>query len=273
MAQNFYVHTDDFFIEKYTLKRPQNDMHYHHSYEVYYVLEGEREYFVGDRFFKVGKSDLVWVPKDMLHRTDGKGATRILMFFNDEFLSKYYREELLHYIVKSEPFVFHADSKNDELLHTYFKQLLAEYEAQTAPDGVRNELVLAGYLFQILFLLQSADNTYVPPDTGDRRISDIVKYINENYMHISSIEEIAERFFISKYYLCHIFRESLGVPFITYLNTIRIRAACEMIKSSDYKLTEIATKSGFNSLPYFCKVFKDEKGVTPTAYRKKVSRK
>lgn len=46
-----------------------------------------------------------------------------------------------------------------------------------------------------------------------------------------------------------------------------------MIKSSDYKLTEIATKSGFNSLPYFCKVFKDEKGVTPTAYRKKVSRK
>ena len=122
-------------------------MHYHHSYEVYYVLEGEREYFVGDRFFKVGKSDLVWVPKDMLHRTDGKGATRILMFFNDEFLSKYYREEILHYVVKSEPFVFHADSKNDELLHTYFKQLLAEYEAQTAPDGVRNEPVLAGYLF------------------------------------------------------------------------------------------------------------------------------
>jgi two-component system response regulator YesN len=65
-----------------------------------------------------------------------------------------------------------------------------------------------------------------------------------------------------------LFKNHLGVSFITYLNTIRIRAACEMLKSGKYKLAEIATRCGFNSIPYFCKVFKDEKGMSPTEYKK-----
>ena len=58
MSKITYAHTPDFHIEKYTLKKPQPDMHYHHSYELYYILEGEREYFIGDMFFKAKKGDL-----------------------------------------------------------------------------------------------------------------------------------------------------------------------------------------------------------------------
>ena len=91
MSRIKYVQTPCFEIAKATLKKPQPNMHYHHAYELYYILEGEREYFVEDTFFKIKKGDLIWVPANMLHRTDGKGATRILTFVKPEFLNKYIR--------------------------------------------------------------------------------------------------------------------------------------------------------------------------------------
>ena len=83
------------------------------------------------------------------------------------------------------------------------------------------------------------------------------------------MDEVADKFFISKYYLCRIFKESIGVSFISYLNTIRIKAACELLRTEDLFLSEVAIRCGFNSTPYFCKVFKDEKGVSPSEYRNK----
>ena len=96
----------------------------------------------------------------------------------------------------------------------------------------------------------------------------MVKYINENYNQITDIEEIAEHFFISKFHLCRIFNKNLGIPLITYLNTIKIREACTLICQGRLNLTEIAIRCGFNSSSYFCKVFKNEKGLSPTEYKK-----
>ncbi len=264
MSQISYVHTDEFFIQRFTLKKPQAHMHYHHSYELYYVIEGERDYFVGDKFFKAAKGDLVWIPQNMLHRTDGKGATRILMFVKREYLERYFQPKLIEELVYDEPFIFHADAISDERLNRIFSKLLTEQ----SKESERSELTIISQLFEVLYMLRFSENHYIPPVSEDKRISGIVKYINENYMSISNIDEIAGQFFITKYHLCHIFKENLGVSLISYLNTIRVRAACELLKTKEYKLAEIATRSGFNSIPYFCKVFKDEKGVSPTEYRK-----
>ncbi|MBQ8818471.1 MAG: helix-turn-helix domain-containing protein [Clostridia bacterium] len=267
MQKISYVKTNSFYIERYTLKKPQANMHYHHAYELYYIIEGEREYFIGDTFFKVNKGDLVWVPANMLHRTDGKGATRILLYFKPEFINKYFQQPMLKKLLKQEPFIFRADAANDKQLNVFINRLLLEYNKHEKASDKADETLLAGYLFQILFLIYTAENNYVPNIPEDNRTSQIIKYINENYAHISCMEEIADKFFISKFYLCRIFKESIGVSFISYLNTIRIKAACELLKTEDLFLSEIAIRCGFNSTPYFCKVFKDEKGVSPSEYR------
>ena len=267
MQKISYLKTDSFHIERNTLKKPQANMHYHHAYELYYIIEGEREYFIGDAFFKVNKGDLVWVPANMLHRTDGRGATRILLYFKPEFINKYLQQPMLKNLLKQEPFVFRADAAGDKQLNVFINRLLLEYNKHEKTSDNADETLLAGYLFQILFLIYISENNYVLDIPEDNRTSQIIKYINENYAHISSMEEIADKFFISKFYLCRIFKESIGVSFISYLNTIRIKAACELLKTEDLFLSEIAIRCGFNSTPYFCKVFKDEKGVSPSEYR------
>lgn len=269
MPKVIYAHTELFKIEKYTLKTPQSDMHYHHAYEIYYILDGEREYFIGDTFFKVSEGDLVFVPANMLHRTDGKGATRFLIYFKPDFIKKYATSYMLDKLLSDTPFVFHANAATDAQLTNILNKLLAEYELQRKQPQYADELLIIDHLLKLLFLIYTSENVYHPILSEDSRISRIIKYINENYAYITSMEDVADRFFISKYYMCRIFKETIGVSFVSYLNTIRIKAACDFLKTEDIYLSEVAIRCGFNSTPYFCKVFKDEKGVSPTEYRNK----
>ena len=269
MSKISYVQTKDFYIEKFLLKKPQANMHYHHAYELYYIVEGEREYFIDDTFFKASKGDLVWVPANTLHRTDGKGATRFLIYFKYDFLHGYVQKPLLDALLRNEAFVFHADTANDALINSLLNRLLSEFEKQEKAQSDADAVRLIGYLLQLLFLMYTAENLYVAKIPDNTHASQIIKYINENYATILNMEEVANKFFISKYYLCHLFKKTIGVSFVSYLNTIRIKAACEILKSEDLFLSEIAIRCGFNSTPYFCKVFKDEKGISPTEYRKK----
>ena len=74
---------------------------------------------------------------------------------------------------------------------------------------------------------------------------------------------------MSKYHLCRLFIKNLGVGLITYLNNVKIRQACKLIREFDLSITEVATKTGFNSASYFCKVFKSETGLAPSEYKRR----
>ena len=269
MSKITHVQTKDFYIEKHRLKKHQPNMHYHHAYELYYIIEGEREYFIDDTFFKVSQGDLVWVPANVLHRTAGKGATRYLMYFKYDFLNQYVQPSMLDELLRGDAFVFHADAVHDVQINNLLGRILSEFGEQEKEFSKQREILMVGYLLQLLFLIYTAENTYVAKIPEETHASQIIKYINENYATIANMEEVAGKFFISKYYLCHLFKKSIGVSFVSYLNTIRIKAACDILKTEDLFLSEIAIRCGFNSTPYFCKVFKDEKGMSPSEYRKK----
>ena len=243
------------------------DMHYHHAYQIYYVIDGEREYLIGDTFYKISKGDLVWIPIDAVHCTDRRSASRFIIYFTPAFINKYIQPQMRDRLLRSTPLVFHGDLHTDAQFNALFTRLLSEYERQKKQPQYADELLLVEHLLSILILLYSAENVYRPAIPEDNRMSNIIKYVNENYPYISGMDEIANKFYVSKYYLCHLFKEHMEVSFISYLNTIKIRAACELLRKEKLPLSEIATRCGFNSTPYFCKVFKEEKGVSPSQYR------
>ncbi len=260
--------TRGFYIENYTNKKPMHDMHYHRTFELYYTVDGERDYFVGDRYFKVRKNDLVFIPAGMLHRTAGKGATRFLLYFSRRFAERFFTEETLVSLLPDTPFVYRPED-NDTRLFEAFSSLLNDFSAQEQAPETKDEIRLAGGLFRLLYHVRTEENHYAAQDHAEERISLIVKFINEHFSTISGLDQIAERFFVSKYHLCHTFKKHLGVSLVTYLNTIRIRAACDILRKGKSKPSEIAVACGFNSTSYFCKVFKDETGFSPGEYNKK----
>ena len=86
MSQINYVETADFYVERDVMKAPLHEMHYHNGVEVYYLIKGERDYFIGDDFYKLTEGDAVIIPGGVLHRTAGRGASRYLVYFDPDIL-------------------------------------------------------------------------------------------------------------------------------------------------------------------------------------------
>jgi AraC-like DNA-binding protein len=267
MAQINFFKTPDFLVEKRISKKHMPEMHHHQSYEIFYIIKGEREYFIEDKFFSLETGDLVIVPKGLLHRTTGGEASRFLINFSESCLERFFKAEAISSLAIDKPFVFRIEKTKKDFLLNLFNTLFEEYNKQREENPEENPK-LVGYLYQILFTITFDCNTYVSEEYTDAGIGGIVRYINENYTNINGIEEIAERFYMSKYHLCRLFVKNLGVGLITYLNNIKIRQACKMIREGKGSITEIALAAGFNSASYFCKVFKSEMSVSPLEYKR-----
>ena len=124
------------------------------------------------------------------------------------------------------------------------------------------------FTFELLFLLTDRQRTREVKEQSNARMERIVRYIHENYDRIRSIGELADAFFLSKYHLCHLFSRDLGLSIVSYINMIRVRAACRLLDAGERNITELSMSVGFNSSAYFCKVFKEQMHMTPLEYRK-----
>ena len=269
MAAKKQIGSADFFIEKKTSKGSSNILHQHQSFELYYLINGKREYFIGDRHFPISAGSIVLIPPKVLHTTTSAGGLRYLLHFSESFLRQYFTDEMLKPLFNQLPFVFCGDDIENDHIKRILATMLAEFNNAASKQIPQNDVLLAGYLYQLLFIAANESNSYVFSSNADKRITQIIQYINKNYGYINDIEEIAQAFFISKSHLCRLFKKSLGITLVSYLNTIKIKAACALIKEDEEGLNQIALHCGFNSYSYFCKVFKFEKGVTPTEYRKR----
>ena len=93
-------------------------------------------------------------------------------------------------------------------------------------------------------------------------------YIHVHFAEPISREEIAEQIGISPDYLTDCFRQELGITPITYLRRYRIRQACELLRSSEQSITQVALAVGFSDSAHFTRTFQRELNMTPRAFRR-----
>ena len=126
----------DFYIEKAVGKTTMPCMHDHHAFELYYLCRGEREYFIGDSFYKIGEGNLVLIPPHLLHRTAGKGATRFLLYFSEDFLRRFLTDVFLSALPLDKPLLFRAEGSLRSELESELSAMLSEYERRSLPLAV-----------------------------------------------------------------------------------------------------------------------------------------
>lgn len=100
-------------------------------------------------------------------------------------------------------------------------------------------------------------------------IDQIRDYMEENYAQSSlSLSKVAEKYYLNSSYLSRTFRKKTGVPFVEYLNKIRIKHACDYLKSGNWKVYEIAEKVGIPNPDYFGRCFRKYMGISINDYKK-----
>lgn len=98
-------------------------------------------------------------------------------------------------------------------------------------------------------------------------IIDMKAYIDSNFTNPNlSVYDIASKFNISESYFSQFFKEQTGDNFSSYLEAIRIKYACRLIKETKYTMDEIALKCGYNYSRTFRRAFKKVVGVAPSHY-------
>ncbi|MFB9761847.1 response regulator transcription factor [Ectobacillus funiculus] len=98
-------------------------------------------------------------------------------------------------------------------------------------------------------------------------IYDIEKYLQANFDRDVKLQEIAERFYLSREYISRKFKQEFKENISDYIVKIRMNRAKALLKNKDFKIYEIAHMVGYQDDKYFRKVFKKVEGVTPNDYR------
>jgi len=100
-------------------------------------------------------------------------------------------------------------------------------------------------------------------------IYEIEKYVVANFNRDVKLQELSERFYISREYISRRFKKEFQVTITDYLTKIRVEKAKSLLVNSSLKIYEIANLIGYQDDKYFRKLFKKTVGVTPNEYRDK----
>jgi AraC-like DNA-binding protein len=149
--------------------------------------------------------------------------------------------------------IFYSDRSDKEIrccmLLMEFMLLLDEYRKELAPE-------------------LNDEETYGYTDDVMRRMMQVSDYIKNNLTADDlSQAAMAEMAGISRDYFSRIFKNVTGMNYSKWLNMIRMEKASELLAQEGRTLTEIAMLSGFQSIPSFNRVFREEKGMAPGEYR------
>jgi len=243
-----------------THKSFMGTMHYHNAYEIYILEKGSRVYVIDDTLIELSDGDVALIKPQHVHATDGGAYKRYLINFRQEFLDSYFTPKAAEKILKCFDYEkIHLSPALCDKVITLMKKI--EYDNE--------DFISFCKMMEILSLAATTST----PDIISRKnvlISEIIEYIGKNYREINSLDEIASKFYITKYYLCRLFKENTGIPVMKYINTLKIRHASKLLSETKKTSGEISSLCGFNTTMYFCRIFKQISGMTPSDYRKRL---
>ncbi len=260
-------------------KFTMSDVHIHYNdYEVYYLLEGERCYFIGTKIYHLKQGSLVFVRRNVIHKTALSREAhhdRILLEISRSYLESVFAitgELTLHDFFQDDCIILSLESEEQNFITELL--LALGRELGTKNSGFR---LLAKSLVAELFIyakrMENKTNPSASSRTDDprhRQIEQIACYIAENCCSPLSLNSIAEQFYMNKCYLSRIFKEITGFTVNGYLHARRIQKARSLLIQNSMNISEVAEAAGYENLTYFERVFKKHTGMSPLEYRRQI---
>ena len=150
-------------------------------------------------------------------------------------------------------------------------QVMTELYATAGSDSYVRDMKINEILNRLIYVLM--DNSWHPEHTTHSRkridLEGIKHYLDEHYKEHITLELLSQKFFINKYYLTKIFKETYGVTIISYIEEKRITQAKNLLRFTDLTVDEISTAIGLNDANYLARRFRKIEGMSPGEYRKK----
>ncbi len=135
------------------------------------------------------------------------------------------------------------------------------------------EVAVKSYLTNLLIMAsryasQREESASAPRPKERLLAMSVMRRVMEEYGDQTlTLESIAASLYISKSYLCRIFRRVTGESFGDYLRRVRLEQACRLLRETELTAEQIVYACGLRDIPTFYRSFKERMGMTPNAYR------
>lgn len=259
--------------------------HTHDYNQVWYVMKGCCNHWIGENCHSLTRGDIFVLPPFVVHEIKVTSDEEVKII-GCEFSNGFINENLpqgdegssLFDFAYLEPFLVSTEHVRPRL-HLAGKalikveELMCEMLDEYVSESRYYELNIKADLLKLLAIVareyekNSSSENIELFDRYRESINSAILYVNENYSSKISIDDICRIAMMSSSYFSHIFKQITGKTFVEYVNDLRIHKAMEILEKSATTISDICFEVGFNDITHFNRVFKKEMGLSPRQYR------
>jgi len=242
-------------------------LHWHHRMEIVYIRKGKCDVKIANKNYTAESGDIIFIHSGEIHNYSAcsEDIDVLIFTFNPSII----------YQLKFESGYINNHITNDMLnsseAGTTIKQLFEEIYDENENEFYLSKNIIISDLLKLYNLL--ARHFQNPIMAEKKNLSkfqvfqEALEYISHNYTENITLKDISEKINYCPAYISTMFVSFAGVNFKTYVDTIRIKQAVDLLKTTDKTVACIAIECGYDNLKTFNNTFKRITGITPRELR------
>jgi len=244
--------------------------HYHTFHKIIFLLAGRTGYAVEGERYALQPGDFVLVGRGSIHRPEAEQGVfyeRMVLYISPEYLSRLSTPDcdLNSCFTRAQAdfrYVYRGD--RDERLKTLLQQLEQSLSDEEFGAGLLRSTLFTQLMLEVCRI--SIRSRSISASSGDAKIISILQYLNLHLTEPLSIDDLASRFYISKYHMMRRFREETGYTVHSYLAEKRLLLARQLLKDGA-AVTDVCEQVGYQDYSTFARAYRRMFGNSPSADR------
>lgn len=247
----------------------------HDGFDILQVISGEGYFINGKQIYKMRPRHIYFINASTPHYSNPSSVenyVRNTLVMEKSsitgFLKAYNALQLLM------PFT-QTNSSNQciylsEEAHQQINDLFFKIHQEKEQNSEFSNLAIASMCVQLMLLAMrnhvKTDDSLSQTIAPLQHINEILAYIDTHFKDFS-LDSMAKELYMSKSYLCHLFKKYVNITIQQYLNSQRLNHACFLLLCTDISISDISSECGYSSHSLFSRTFKKNLGLTPRIYR------
>ncbi len=247
--------------------------HYHEFDKIIIFLSGRVDYMIEGKSYSLHPHDVVFVNRSDIHKPTidfSQPYERIIIYISPEFIKTYTSGEddlgsCFKTVREKQSHVLRLTLGKDQQLLAQIARLSESLADQDFAHDLYTRLLFLEFMVLLNRSLRRSDREETSA-SYDKKTLDLLNYINANLLEDLTVDDLAQKFFISKYYMMRKFKAETGYTIHQYITDKRLLYARELI-GHNVPLTKICFDCGFKDYSTFSRAFKGMFNCTPRTYK------